>query len=85
LFPHATDAQFADGYAQAVTFGLLVARAREIELKNGIEQTALALRKSNSLIGTALRLLTDDPNNQRALRTSLDTLRRVLDAVNWST
>ena len=85
MFPHATDAQFADGYAQAVTFGLLVARAREIELKNGIEQTALALRKSNSLIGTALRLLTDDPNNQRALRTSLDTLRRVLDAVNWST
>jgi hypothetical protein len=83
LFPQATDAQFADGYAQAVTFGLLVARAREIELKNGIEQAALTLRKSNSLIGTALRLLTDDPNNQRALKTSLDTLRRVLDAVIW--
>src|SRR5207244_12547306 len=29
LFPQADDAQFADGYAQAVTFGLLVARARE--------------------------------------------------------
>ncbi len=28
LFPQADDAQFADGYAQAVTFGLLVARAR---------------------------------------------------------
>jgi hypothetical protein len=26
LFPEATDAQFADGYAQAVTFGLLMAR-----------------------------------------------------------
>ena len=32
LFPEATDAQFADGYAQAVTFGLLMARAREIKL-----------------------------------------------------
>jgi hypothetical protein len=28
LFPQADDAQFADGYAQAVTFGLLMARAR---------------------------------------------------------
>lgn len=27
LFPDATDEQFADGYAQAVTFGLLMARA----------------------------------------------------------
>ena len=32
LFPQADDAQFADGYAQAVTFGLLVARARDISL-----------------------------------------------------
>src|SRR6185437_5860192 len=30
LFPQADDAEFADGYAQAVTFGLLVARARDI-------------------------------------------------------
>ena len=30
LFPQADDAQFADGYAQAVTFGLLIARARDI-------------------------------------------------------
>jgi hypothetical protein len=32
LFPQADDAQFADGYAQAVTFGLLVARSRDISL-----------------------------------------------------
>ena len=32
LFPEANNAQFADGYAQAVTFGLLMARAREIRL-----------------------------------------------------
>jgi hypothetical protein len=60
LFPQADDAQFADGYAQAVTFGLLVARSRDISLSGGIDHAAHELRKSNSLIATALRLLTDD-------------------------
>ena len=85
LFPDADDRQFADGYAQAVTFGLLVARAMDIPLKDGIHHAAYELRKSNSLIGTALGLLTDDDANQKALRTSLGTLRRVLNEVNWST
>ena len=85
LFPQADDAQFADGYAQAVTFGLLVARARGISLSKGIESAAQELRKTNSLIGTALRLLTDDAANQNALKTSLGTLARVLDAVDWPT
>jgi hypothetical protein len=85
LFPQADDAQFADGYAQAVTFGLLVARARDISLAKGIEGAAQELRKSNSLIGTALRLLTEDLSNQEALKTSLGTLTRVLNAVDWHT
>jgi hypothetical protein len=85
LFPQANDAQFADGYAQAVTFGLLVARARDISLSGGIETAAHELRKSNSLIGTALRVLTENAANQNALQTSLGTLTRVLDAVNWHT
>lgn len=85
LFPEASDARFADGYAQAVTFGLLVARAMEIPLKNGIHDAAYQLRRSSSLIGTALGLLTDDEENQKALKTSLDTLTRVLDVVDWHT
>jgi hypothetical protein len=85
LFPNATNAEFADGYAQAVTFGLLVAKARGISLKDGIDRAAGELRKANSLIGTALRLLTDDAENQKALKTSLDTLTRVLDVVDWPT
>ncbi|MBI4367643.1 MAG: N-6 DNA methylase [Deltaproteobacteria bacterium] len=85
LFPQADDAQFADGYAQAVTFGLLVARARDISLAHGTEEAAQELRKSNSLIGTALRLLTEDSSNQKALETSLKTLTRVLEEVNWHT
>ncbi len=83
LFPQADDAQFADGYAQAVTFGLLVAKARGIDLSGGIEPAAQLLRKANSLIGTALRLLTEDPDVQMALKTSLNTLIRVLDVVDW--
>src|SRR5258707_8149906 len=42
-------------------------------------------RKSNSLIATALRLLTEDVTNQEALKTSLATLTRVLEEVNWHT
>jgi hypothetical protein len=85
LFPEASDAQFADGYAQAVTFGLLMARAFDISLKDGVELAAVRLRKTNTLIGTALNLLTQDEANQQSLKTSLGTLTRVLNEVNWST
>ena len=60
LFPEANDQQFADGYAQAVTFGLLMARARNIRLADGLDQVGKQLGKTNSLIGAALRLLTDE-------------------------
>jgi hypothetical protein len=83
LFPEANNKQFADGYAQAVTFGLLMARARGITLSTGLDQAAKKLGETNSLIGAALRLLTDDADNQATLKTSLGTLTRVLDAVNW--
>jgi hypothetical protein len=83
LFPDASDSQFADGYAQAVTFGMLMARAREIRLGAGLDQVARQLGQTNSLIGTALRVLTDAVEDQATLKTSLGTLTRVLDAVHW--
>lgn len=83
LFPSATDEAFADGYAQAVTFGLLMARARDITLADGLDRVARELRQTNTLIGAALRLLTDAADNQATLKTSLATLTRVLDAVHW--
>ncbi|MBS0523775.1 MAG: DNA methyltransferase, partial [Proteobacteria bacterium] len=49
LFPEANDESCADGYAQAVTFGLLIARARDIPLGGGIDRAANALRRSNTL------------------------------------
>ena len=84
LFPSATDEAFADGYAQAVTFGLLMARAQRIRLADGLDRVAHELRQTNTLIGSALRLFTDDANNHTTLKTSLATLTRVLDAVDWS-
>ena len=53
LFPHASDEEFADGYAQAVTFGLLMARAQGIPLAGGLDQVARALARTNTLIGSA--------------------------------
>lgn len=84
LFPRATNAEFADGYAQAVTFGMLMARAGGIVLANGLDRVAKELRKTNSLIGTAFRLLTDEADGQDTLKTSLGALTRVLDAVDWT-
>ncbi len=84
LFPDATDERFADGYAQAVTFGMLMARAKGIPLGDGLEHAASELTKTSSLIGTALRLLTESESNRATLKTSLGTLTRVLDAVDWS-
>lgn len=84
LFPHATDKQFADGYAQAVTFGLLMARARGITIGNDLHKVADELKGSASLIGAALQLLTDSRETREELKTALRTLERVLDAVNWT-
>ena len=84
LFPDATDERFADGYAQAVTFGILVARARGLSLAGGLDAVSKELGKTDSLIGTALRLLTDNAENQRTLETSVGTLVRVLEVVDWS-
>lgn len=84
LFPYASDKQFADGYAQAVTFGLLMARARGITIGNDLHKVADELKDSASLIGAALQLLTDSKETRQELQTALQTLERVLDAVNWA-
>lgn len=84
LFPHASNEQFADGYAQAVTFGLLMARARGITIGGDLHKVAEGLADTASLIGAALQLLTDNKATRQALATSLGTLERVLDVVDWA-
>ena len=85
LFPGASDAQFADGYAQVVTFGLLLAREQGISLDRGVGPAAKKLSGSNSLIGHALRALTDSVVQEAVLPTSVGTLGRVLSVVDWPT
>ena len=69
LFPSASDKQFADGYAQAVTFGLLMARARGISVSGNLHQVSSELQATSSLIGTALQLLTDSAQARDDLST----------------
>lgn len=83
LLPDAEEAEFADGYAQAVTFGLLMAKARGISLAGGLDAAGKALSQTNTLIGSALKLLTEPAEEAHLLETSIDTLVRVLDVVNW--
>jgi hypothetical protein len=76
LFPEANNERFADGYAQAVTFGLLTARAKKITLATGLHQVAEELSKTSTLIGAALRLLTDSVETQ-------ETLKRAFSGRHW--
>ena len=79
LFPAATDAQFADAYAQTVTFALLLGRsigADPLTLQNA--QDALSAR--HNLLSRALQVLTD-PQARTELATSLDLLLRVVGVV----
>lgn len=82
LFPQAVDATFADGYAQAVTFALLLARTEGIDVAGQpLHEIGAALGDEHSLMGKALQLLTDDVASD--FRVTLDLLVRVVGAVNW--
>ncbi len=85
LFPDAGDDVFADGYAQTVTFALLLARVEEVEFADGQDLGSIAdrLADRHTLMGTALNVLTDRqvlPKLAGALR----VLVRVLGAVHWA-
>jgi hypothetical protein len=82
LFPTASDEVFADGYAQAVTFALLLARTEDIELTGSLHEVGTALGGAeHSLMGRALQLLTDHVAADFAV--TLRLLTRVVGAVDW--
>lgn len=82
LFPQADDAVFADGYAQAVTFALLLARTEGIDLTTTpLHEVGALLGDEHSLMGKALQLLTDDV--AKDFKVTLDLLVRVVGAVDW--
>lgn len=83
LFPSLTDGEFADAYAQTVTFGLLLARVENIDLTDDdLHDVAVSLGQQHTLVGRALDLLTD-PQVLGKLAVTVTTLRRVLSVVDW--
>jgi hypothetical protein len=82
LFPSADDATFADGYAQAVTFALLLARTEDIPLtEGGLHEIGRRLDADHALMGKALQLLTD--NVSQRFGVTLDLLARTISCVDW--
>ncbi|WP_158684578.1 type ISP restriction/modification enzyme [Amycolatopsis orientalis] len=83
LFPNLTDEQFADQYAQTITFALLLARVEGVSFQGrSIDEIARLLGKKHSLMGRALTVLTDQPEEELSI--ALTTMIRVLSAVDWS-
>lgn len=84
LFPSATDEVFADGYAQTLTFALLLARTEGIDVA-GLPPTEIAQRlgahQNHSLMGQALKLLSESA--VESFHLTLDLLRRIVGAVAW--
>ncbi|WP_431929025.1 type ISP restriction/modification enzyme [Nonomuraea jabiensis] len=82
LFPGLTHEEFADAYAQTVTFAMLLARVDGIAFEGRtLGQIAAHLGKNHSLMGKALAVLTHDAVEGRSV--VAETLKRVIGAVDW--
>ncbi len=82
LFPGLSDQDFADSYAQTVTFGLLLARIDGITFDGtAVGEIARQLGKRHSLMGKALDVLTERVGQDRSI--VLTSLLRVVGAVDW--
>ncbi len=79
LFPNASDEQFADAYAQTVTFALLLARSEGADPLT-LESAEKILNAQHSLLSRALKILTDD-RARSDIAASLDLLLRVIAVV----
>ncbi|MFO7640497.1 MAG: type ISP restriction/modification enzyme, partial [Candidatus Competibacteraceae bacterium] len=80
LFPEADDAQFADAYAQTLTYALLLARwSGAAELSTA--QAAKTLRPQHGLLAEALKILADE-QARAEIATPVDVLERVIAAVD---
>jgi hypothetical protein len=83
LFPEATDDEFANGYAQTVTFGLLLAHRGGIPFQKQTPfEIAGHLSRRRSLMGKALEVLTEHLQRQE-FDAAVNMLVRVLAVVDW--
>ena len=83
LFPTGSNETFADGYAQTLTFALLLARTENIDFSvTSMHEISVRLGgMSHTLMGKALELLTGSATEQ--LHVTLDLLKRVIGKVDW--
>lgn len=82
LFPSADDATFADGYAQAIAFALLLAGSDGLLAEGaGLHEVGRRLDAEHALMGKALQLLTDHVNERFTV--TLDLLLRTAARVDW--
>ncbi len=83
LFPGATDAEFADGYAQTVTFALLLAVSDGIDLAEAsLHDISQQLEAHHTLMARALNLLTEHVGETPSA-TAVEIIKRVLSAADW--
>jgi hypothetical protein len=83
LFPDASDEQFADAYAQTVTFALLLGRSEGASPLT-LDSAESALAAQHNLLSRALQVLTD-PRARAEMVASLDLLLRVIAIVPIAT
>jgi hypothetical protein len=82
LFPGLTHEEFADAFAQTVTFALLLARVDGTSFEGrSLGEIAAQLGKNHSLMGKALAVLTHEGVEGRIV--VVETLKRVIGAVDW--
>jgi hypothetical protein len=84
LFPDADDNKFADAYAQALTYALLLARLDPATKKTGFLNTnaaSEALQTGHALLAQTLRILAD-PQAKDEIGTAISMLERVISAVD---
>ena len=80
LFPEGDDAQFADAYAQTVTYALLLARfegASSLSPLSAVQE----LQRQHALLAEALQLL-EAPSVRAELRMPIELLERAIQSVD---
>ena len=81
LFPSLPDQEFADTYAQTVTFALLLARVDGINFEGRqLPEIARVLGKRHALLGGALAVLTEETVERSV---AVTTLLQVIKVIDW--
>lgn len=82
LFPDADNVQFADAYAQTLTYAMLLARLSDVNVTS-IPAAVNAIRTGHQLMADALNILAD-PKARQEIKTPVDLLERTIAAVDPS-